>query len=168
MKLFVVLEPDSLPVANRQREIQSLRAYFSPLLRATFRSIRSRAGPVNSWKSRCWSVRSRSNIASFFQSCLFKNAVQGAWSQIVPRASRNRHKARFRRMFVLSVAASSTRQEPAIFFDQFKDITDLHSKRLLLAFDTVNPVPVAHATALRASSSFHVAIICSKPSRYVG
>jgi hypothetical protein len=44
-------------------------------------------------------------------------------------------------MFILSVAASCPRQEPAIFIKQLKDITDLHGQTLLSVFGTVKLSP---------------------------
>ena len=53
-------------------------------------------------------------------------------------------------MFVLPVAASSSRQEPVVLIEQLKGITNLHGTRFLSSNDTVNLV--------RRSSGHGVAI----------
>lgn len=60
------------------------------------------------------------------QAGLLEDAVQRSWRQVVIRLSRKGHPTRLSRMLVLSVAAASRHEKPAVLSQQPQYLGDLH------------------------------------------
>jgi len=66
-------------------------------------------------------------MALFLQAGLPKNAIEGAWSEVVFRVPGNGNPAGFRWMFVLPMTPPHHHQFPTISLNQANDVANRHS-----------------------------------------
>src|SRR6185436_15155320 len=79
-------------------------------------------------------------VPSFLQSSLLKDAVQGAWGEIVARFLGNRDASRLGVVLELTVAAPRCDETPTVVLQHPQYFADLHP----VSISGLPPVPVRH------------------------